>query len=358
MSNKKLVILANITACMIAWAIVQAHITNKPREEAEKSAYLIQGLDPTNIDSIILGTGKKETTLKRDGGRFAVVDKDNYPAESADINSLIASCLDIKVDELFTDNPSNHKDLGVTAEDARHVIKFLKQGSELMVGVIVGNSKDQGGGTFVRMIPGNKVYVTLKSPQIQDGALNYINMEIISVDRRNIESVTVSSSDEIYTLKANGDGEDIILKNHPSGKKLKAGDRESVFTALSFLRFEDVMRSPVTGKELNFNRQFVCRLKDSTVYTMEIAQKDDNTYIKCQAVFTDKTPVTKEEGIVESEEELKKKETKLLARDKAEEFSARHGNWVYKISESDAGNLVKNLSELLEGENKETTQGG
>ncbi len=350
MSNKKLIILGIITGCMIAWAIVQAYIANKPRAEAEKSAFLIQGLDPANIDSIVLGTGENEVTLKRNGGRFVVTNKDNYPAESTEINNLIASCLDIKVDELFTDNPSNHKDLGVTEEDARYVVKFLKSDSELLVGVIIGKDKEQGHGTFVRMIPGNKVYVTLERPWIKDEALNYIDRELVSVDRKNIESVTVSSSDEAYTLKANDDGENIILVNHPTGKKLKDGDCKAVFTALNNLRFEDVMKAPATDKELTFNKQFACRLKDSTVYTMKIAQKGDKTFITCQTEFTDKTPVTKEEGIVESEGELKKKETKLLARDKAEEFSSRHNNWVYEISESDAGNLLKKLSELFEEE--------
>ncbi|MGR3175333.1 MAG: DUF4340 domain-containing protein [Candidatus Scalindua sp.] len=357
MSNKKLIILGTITVCMVVWAIVQAYFSSRPGKALETPTYLIQGLEPSNIDSIILGTGDNEVVLKRNGRRFVVTNKDNYPAESRDINNLIASCLDIKIEELFTDNPSNHKELGVTEEDARYVVKFLKQGAELMVGVIIGKGKDQGHGTFVRLIPGNKVYVTLEHPWIKDQALNYIDRELVSVDRKNIESVTVSSTDEAYTLKTNNDGEGIILENHPSGKKLKDGDCEAVFTALNNLRFEDVMKVPVTGKELTFNRQFVCRLKDSTVYTMKIAQKDDKTFITCRAEFTDRTPVTKEEGIFESEEELKKKEAKLLARDKAEEFSSRHSNWVYEIPESDAGNLVKKLSELLENENKEESEG-
>jgi hypothetical protein len=342
---------------MVAWAIVQAHFSNRPGKALKTSTYLIQGLDPSNIDSIILGNGDNEVILKRNGRRFVVTNKDNYPAESRDINNLIASCLDIKIEELFTDNPSNHKELGVTEEDAEYVIKFLKQGSELMVGVIIGKGKDQGRGTFVRLIPGNKVYVTLERPWIKDQELNYVERELVSVDRKNIESVTVSSSEEAYTLKANDDGDGIILENHLSGKKLKDGDCESVFTALNNLRFEDVMKAPATGKELTFNRQFVCRLKDSTVYTMKIAQMGDKTFITCQAAFTDKTPVTKEKGIVESEEELKKKEAKLLARDKAEEFSSRHSEWIYEISRIDAGRLTKGLSELLEDENKEETEG-
>ncbi len=333
---------------MVTWATVQAHISNRTRNTLETSAYLLQGLDPSQIDTINLGTGDKEVALKRSGNRFVVVSKDNYPAESGEINSLIASCMDIKVEELFTDNPSNHKDLGVTGEEAGNVIKFLKPDSELLVGVIVGKSKDQGRSTFVRVIPGNKVYVTLKRPRIKDQVMNYVNRDIVTIDSKDIGSVTVSSSNETYKLKSGDDGEGVLLENLPSGKKLKANESKNVFTALKNLRCEDVMKNPAADSGLAFNRKYVCNLKDSTLYTIKIAQKDDKTYITCRTEFTDKTPVTKEQGVVESEDELKKKEAKLLAQEKAQKMSARHKNWIYEIAENDAKNLTKQLSELFE----------
>jgi hypothetical protein len=300
-----------------------------------------------------LGTGDKEVALKRSGNRFLVANKDNYPAESASINDLISSCMDIKVEEFFTDNPSNHKDLGVTEEDAGSVIKFFKPDSELLVGVIIGRSKDQGRGTFVRVIPGNKVYVTLDRPWIKDQAMNYVNRNIVTVDQKDIESVTVSSSTETYKFKSKDGGKGIIMENLPSGKKLKNSDSKNVFTALNNLKFEDVMKNHAANMELAFNKEYVCSLKNSTIYTLKIAQKDDKTYIKCHTEFTDKTPVTKEQGVVETGEELKKKEAKLLAHEKAEKMSARHKNWIYEIAEYDAKNLTKQLSELFEEEKKE-----
>lgn len=336
---------------MIAWAIVQSYISNRPNSAPEAFAYLIQGLDPTDIDSIILGTGEKEVTLKRNEGHFVVTNKHNYPAESSEINNLITSCLDIQTNEFFTDNPSNHKDLGVTEEDAKYLVKFLKADSDLLAGVIVGKGKEQERGTFVRMIPGDKVYVTLERPWIKDQAMDYINKVLVSVERKDIESVTVSSPDETYTLKVKDDGDDIILENLPPGKKFKDNEYENVFTALTYLSFDDVQDASVAGKELTFNRKFVCRLKDTTVYTINITQKDDKTFITSRAEFTDKTPVKKED-MVESEEELKKKESKLLARDNAKEFTARHSNWIYEIPEFKTNNLVKELSELLEDEQK------
>lgn len=350
MSNKKLIILGIIAACMVTWAIVQAHFSNRIRSVLETSANIIQGLDPSNIDAISLGTGDKEISLKRDGKSFVVTNKDNYPAVTGKINALISSCMDIKVEELYTDNPSNHKDLGVTEEEADRVIKFFKSDSELLVGIIVGKSKDQGRGTFVRVVPGNKVYVTRERPWIDDQVMNYVNKNIVTVDRQNIESVTVTSSGETYTLKSNDEGKGIILENLPSGKKLKTNDSENVFTVLKGLSFEDVMKSTTAEVGLEFNKKYVCSLKDSTVHTIMIAEKDDKAYITCHTDYTDKAPVTKEKGVIESEEELKKKEAKLFAQEKAQKMLARHKNWIYEIAEYDAKILTKQLSELFEEE--------
>ena len=86
----------------------------------------------------------------------------------------------------------------------------------------------------------------------------------------------------------------------PQGKDLKATDVKQVFEALTSLRFDDVMSA---GKNnMKFNNQFICRMKDSTVYTLKIAQKDNKTFIACSAEFTDTTPVTKEPGQVDSKE--------------------------------------------------------
>lgn len=351
MSDRKLTILAIVAAVMVVWAVVQSRVSNKPRTEPDTPVYLIQGLDPANIGGIVLGAGEEPVTLKRSRGRFVVVNKYSYPAVASEINNLITSCMDIRTAELYTDDPANHKDLGVTEEDARDVIKFLKPNSELLLGVVVGKTKERERGTYVRLVSSNKVYVALEAPRIKSGAMDYIDQELISLNRDDIEFVTVSGPNDGYTLKTEKDSQDIILANLPVGKKLKGNDYKDVFTALTNLRFDDVKKESTAKEALDFKRRFVCGLKDSTVYTIRIAQKDGKTYVSCQEEFTDKTPVTKEKK-VESEEQLKKKEAKLLARDKAKEFSAKHQGWVYEIADYKAENLVRQLSELIEDKEK------
>ena len=360
MSNKNLTILGVVAVVMVLWAMVQSRISNRPGAEPDRPVYLIQGLDPARVDSIVIGTGDAAFTLKRRNNDFVVVDKDNYPAKTGEINSLITKCLEIQASEFVTDNPSNHEDLEVTEEKARSVVKFMKAdpNSSLLTGVIIGKTKELGQGSYVRMLSSdsalsNKVYVTSNAPWFGGGAVDYINKELIAEKREDIESVTVSSLNGPYTLKTKEGSQDIILDNIPAGKKLKSSDAQSVFTALTSLRFEDVNK---ISSDMVFDKQYMCRLKDSTVYALRIAQKDDKTYVSCAAEFTDKTPVEKasinQGGQVESEEELKKKEAKLLARDKATKFMTEHQGWVYEIADWKAKNLTTELADLLEDEEK------
>jgi hypothetical protein len=348
MSDKKLTILGVVAVVMVLWAVVQSRVSNRPKAESDRLVYLIQGLDPAGIDSIVLGTGEEEVTLKRQGKEFVVVNKDNYPAKTSEINDLISKCLEIKTSGFITDNPANHEDLEVTEEKARSVVKFFKPDSSPLTGVVVGKSEELGQGTYVRLASNDKVYAAQSVPWFGGQATNYIEQELVSVKREDIESVTFSSPSGGYTLKPKEGSQDIVMENIPAGKKLKDSDSRSVFTALTSLRFDDVKKK---SSDLNFDKEYVCRLKDSTVYTLKIAQKDEKTYIVCEAVYTDTTPITKDSD-VESEEELKAKEAKLLARDNAPKFTAKHQAWVYEIPEWKANNLTKELSDLIEDEEK------
>lgn len=358
MSNKKLTVLGIVAVLMVLWAVIQSRVSNKIGGEPDKPTYLIQGLDPSVVNSIEVGTGEDAFTLKRQKSGFVVAEKDNYPAKTSEINSLITKCLEIQTSEFVTDNPANHEDLEVTEEKARSVIKFMKADPNLslLTGVVIGKTRELGQGSYVRMLSNdpavsNKVYVTSNAPWFGGGAMNYVDQELVSAKSEDVESVTISSEKGTYTLRKKQDSQDVILDNIPAGKKLKSSDARSVLTALTGLRFDDVKKLP---SDMTFDRQYMCRLKDSTVYALRIAKKDDKTYVSCVAEFTDKTPVEKasiqQGGEVESEEELKKKEAKLLARDNAAKFTTTHNGWIYEIPEWKAKNLTKELDDLLEDE--------
>jgi hypothetical protein len=341
---------------MVVWAVAMSKLSSVATAPPAGTGYLIQGLDPDQIASIIVGKDGEQVRLVRRRQNFVVTNLDNYPARSEEINKLITTCLDIKTSELFTNNPENHKDLGVAEKDASHLVKFFGADSNLITGVVIGKQKERSEGLgFVRRAEDNAVYVTAAQiPWIKRKPVDYVNQELISVKREDIESVTLSCPNETYVLRAD-DNDVIKLDNLPEGRTLNAGFARPVLVALANIRFEDV-NAESSRSDLTFDKRYICRLKDTTTYTFWLAKDGDKWFAKCDAQFADQTPVTMTQGQVESEEELKKKEAKLLAQAAAEEFSRKHKDWIYQIPDYVGGNMTRPLAEILEDPNKPPMQ--
>jgi hypothetical protein len=359
MNNRKLAILGIVAAFMLLWAILQGHFSNKPRVSSTIQSYLIQGIDlePADITSISLASKDSRVTLKKLDKGFGVVEKDNYPADMNNINDLLTKCLEIKTNAFVTDNPANLESLGVTESKATAVVKFFKEDSNMITGLIAGTQKELGKGTYVRLISNNKVYVANEIPFLSMyemnyfDALSYIDSQLFSVLRANIDSVTVvDPNGRRYTLTHGADdSKSAVLEPVPAGKQAIGSECDTVFTALTNLKFTDVAKNMAN---LKYDRQYICKLKDSTIYSLGIAQTSDSSYITCTAMFGDTTPV-KGGDPNESKEELKKKEAKLLAWDHANEFADKHKGWIYKIPENMAARLTKDIADLLEDIPKE-----
>jgi len=355
MSNQKLGILAVVAAVMVLWAAVQSRLSSRTGTRMSGPAYLIQGLDPADIGRIVVGHGDDAVRIEQRNGRFVVTNEANYPADPKQINDLITKSLDVKTTEAYTDDPKNHEELEVTEEKARHVVKFFKKDGSLLTGVVIGKSQEAGQSTFVRRASDDTVYLAESAPWFRSGALDYVNQEIVSVKRDDVNAVTVTTPDGAYALRPKQDGDGVIFEGLPAGKKLKDRDAKSVFGALTSLRFEDV-NQPADIEGVSFDHLYVCRLDDSTEYRLNVGKKDDKTYLMCEAKYTDTTPVTKKLNEVETEEQLKAKEAKLLADESAQKFTLRHKGWVYKVADYKAKYLTQKRSELLEDAEEEATE--
>jgi hypothetical protein len=349
MSNRNLSLLGLAAAAVVAIAVIVAGIADKPYAKKDHIAYLIQGLDPDTIAKITIGKAGQEVILNRRGAMFVIANLDNYPALTSEINKLITVCLDIQTSGLVTDNPENFKDLCVTEDKARLLVKFYKSDSSLLTGIILGKQKQEGQGLgYIRRVGDNNVYMTAEQiPAIKKQAIAYAEQVLINVSRDDINSITVNSPNDIYILRPGLDGKTVIFENLQEGKVLNSNVANKVFDALAGLSFEDV-NAESSKPGLQFERRFLCRLKDSTACTIWLAKDGDIWFVKCDAEFADKAPVTKTQGEVESEEQLKIKEAKLLARDAAEEFSEKHKGWVYQIPAYRAENLTRTSADLFQ----------
>ena len=345
MTDKKLTVLGAIAVLMVILAVITSSVPEKKGGDSEGPTYLVQGVNPDSIASLEVRSGDDTVTLKRKKNQFVVGQKDDYPALASKINSLINDVLDIRTIEMFTGNASNHPDLGVTEKSAAYVVKFFKPDGDEITGVVVGRNKEQGQGLFVRLAGEDKVYVTLNRLNLSTKPVGYVDQSLISVNRDDIEWVKSSGDGSKYGLKKDDEG-NLALNVMPETRELKTDEASSVFNALTSLQFDDVAKEG--AKKLTFDKKYICRLKDSTQYTLEIAKDEDKTFVKCTAEYTDESKITVTRGGGEPEEELKAKEAKLLARDAAENFTKKHAGWVYEISSQSADNLLKPATELYQ----------
>ncbi len=351
MSNKKLTILAVVAAVTVVLAAVTSQLSTRKPSASYKNVNLVQGFDTNKIATVILKSEDEETKITLSGGRFVVTNKDNYPALVNEINGLVAEILDIKTVDLVTDDPKNHTDLGVSEENARYIVKFLDNEAKPIVGfggIIISESDPEKQGVYVRLLGEDKVYLIDGSPWPRMSGLDYIDKRLTSPEEDQIKSVKVTYPDGGYTLTKEDDSEKILLEGGiPEGKKFKGSDYKQVFRALTSLQFTDVQKASKI-EDPNFDSTYTCTLADSTVYTLQIAARDDKTFIRVDAQFTgDKDVSVKRDGS-ESDEVLKEKEAKLLAIEAAQKFRNRHTGWVYEIDSWKAGNLKKKLDDLLE----------
>jgi hypothetical protein len=348
MSNKKLSQLAIIAAISIIAAAAVHYITNRPAQTPQSRAYLIQGLDPGKVAGIIISANDKSINLQRRGKTFVVSEKDNYPATTERINELFTEVLDIKTKELITDKPENHPDLEVTQDKAGSAVQFLDNDANVITGVVMGK-RTEGGDVYARLADSNMVYLCENVPWIRTSAMDYIDQKLISAERQDIISVTVTDANGItYTLESEPNSSEITLAGGlPSGKKLDSHSR-SVFDALASLRFDDVVREGAEPNKLTFNRTYIARLNDSTEYILKLTKTDRKTYATCSAIFTDKQAANLAISRKDSDEDLKKKEALLLAHDTVEKFNAKCKGWVYELPSWKANNLTKPLDDILE----------
>ncbi len=354
MSNQKLGILAAVAAVMVLLAVISSRAPVGGGAKRSGLAYLIQGLEPGNIDNVTVGQGKDLVKLARRSNQFVVTDI-NYPADAKQISDLITKTLDIKIGEIYTSDPKNHEELEVTEEKARGIVKFFKADGSLLAGVVVGKSRESGQGAYVRLASSDDVYVTDEAPWFRTKPLDYVNQEIASIERADVNMVTITTPQGSYTLRAEkGGGDDVLMDALPADKKLKDSDAKSVFTALQGLRFEDV-NAPARIEGLNFDHKYVVLMDNSTQYTLELAKKGAKTYLRGQAAYTSSAKVTINPQEKDSPEELQRKEAILLAQEGAQRFTLRHKDWVYVIPDWKAKYLMKAQAELLEDKEPKST---
>ena len=344
MTNRRLIVLVLTAAVMVLLTALLYFPKGVPRSEFKGGTYLIQGLDPAQIGSIVIKKGDETVKLVREADGFVLPEKNNYPVSVEKINDLIVRILEVRCTEKVTDDRENHSDLGVAEGDEAAIsLIFMGADDKRIVGLVKGKSPERGGGAYARLLGDDTVYRTEGYFYINTRPMDYVEKNLVSVSEEDIKRVVVKSGDETYTVERDDKG-DTILPGIPEGKRAKGTAYEDVFSALTNLDMRDV--DPAGKLTLDWEAAYSCKLKSGLTYRVRLAEKSGKHYAKLSA----QGPAVKSVEITktESEEDLEKKESVLLAVETARKFTPHHAPWVYEISDWAAGKMRKKLDELVE----------
>jgi parvulin-like peptidyl-prolyl isomerase len=346
MKDVHLAVVAGVAVLLLAVTVVLYSGSRAPESEFVSGTPLVQGLEPQSVHQITVKSKDHKVTLKRQADGFIIVEKDGYPASIEKINDLLIKCQEIRCAEKVTDNPDNHGELGVTEKSDDAVsVSFLDAEGKPIIGLIKGKSAEGSMGVYVRLAGQDAAYRSEEHLWLNDRPLDYIDKDLIDVEKKDITRCEIKVGDDSYTIARDDKDEDkIVLQNIPKGKKAKQTAVDDVFGALTNLDLSDV--TPADKIDLTSDATYTCHLKNGLSYTVRLAKKDDKHYVRVSAKgpTTERIEIRKDE----SDAELKKKEAILLAMETAEKFAPRHDPWVYEVYSYDAEKMRKPLGDLLE----------
>jgi len=314
----------------------------------QRGQLFLPNLNPDEVAGIVVGKGGDTVTLHRQGDRFLVVEKNDYPASNSAVNRLLRSLLEIGLERKVGSGEEIERELGIEPPtDETIEVTLAGDGGDEMVRFRVGKSSEDGPGNFVERLDDDSdtVYLTSAGVFPATGVDSYLDKQIIDHDRSEVTRVRGTD----FTLTRSAEGGDLVLDEMPAGKSLDPSAVSRLESILSGLRFDDVFVADapeVAG--LVFDNSLEVALEDGSGYVLESATRDGKHYLRIRG-RSDVQQVAI--SVDESEEDLKQKAEMLTRADEIDAFNSFHGSWIYQISDFTAEKLQLTRDDLFKVEN-------
>jgi hypothetical protein len=340
--NRTLAVIALVLLVLSIWAYRSS--INRG-ERFERGQTFLANLNPDEIAAIKVTSGDEAVALKRGEDQFTVTTIHGYPAKNESVNRLIKNLIEITLEKRVGSGEELNSDLAlVEGGDGTTEVMLENEAGKPMVHFLVGRTSEGTTGSYVRRVvaEGEESIIFLSSRQLylNSDPASYLDKELLDVKDSEIATITgpdfkVSEQDGALELEEVGSGWE---ENTSNMSKIKG--------VLSFLSFDEVFLGDdeqVAG--LSFSPRLRIDLKDTSGYTLALAERGEDTYLKISGFHpVDRVMVERDE----TDEELQEKRDLLARANEINGFNNFHGSWVYKLNTSTADKIKLTRSDLIE----------
>lgn len=375
MNSRRLLALVVLVVLIGAAALWLSH-ERQPQRDAQAAEKLFRnlGAELGKLEEVRIVTAGdvSAVTLKRESGRWRVMERDRYPADVAKLSRLLFALSDLRVIEEKTANPQNYAVLGVEdvkdekATGVRVDLPRLEQPVSLIVGKVAG-----GESSFVRIAGDARSLLVEPQLPVEREARNWLDRKLLDIPVERVQQVRVSiPKSRAYTAhRERRDQTDFAVADLPRGRALSSSSAANpVGGALLGLNFDDVRpASPASGATESIapaaragdQSRAEYRLFDGTRITVTGHQDDEDHWIAVAVAFDAgqyrrfaQDPAAKDaaKGDARADKSGSAPESppsEEQVRKEAEALASRLEGWVYQVPGYKFESIFQPLDDLL-----------
>lgn len=289
MQNRKLLILGGVAVLMLGGGLMltrqQAPLSDVRAADQPLLPALSTQLAKLDAVSITEGGGKLAVELKREGERWVVANKDNYPADVGALRTYLGKLGEAKLREQKTANPERHAALGVQDVDQTDAsgLQVTLGGIDPPVKLITGTLSTAGAaGTFVRFAGDNQSWLASGTLRPETALTNWIAAEVVNLPANRLKSATITAPDGAVLTVAKNDPADAnwAIQDLPKGKEPSSEFAGNALTSTpDNLRLDDVLKAEGVTPEGEVWRARYATF-DGVVVDLELWQREGRDHLR------------------------------------------------------------------------------
>ncbi|HEX4191859.1 MAG TPA: DUF4340 domain-containing protein, partial [Stellaceae bacterium] len=295
---KGLIALVAVTVLAVAGAAVVARTTGpQPDPLAGKPVLSEVASRPGDIGRMALVHADQKTTLVRDGDKWSVEERGNYPANATKVNQALLGLADLTYVEPKTAKPASYPRLEVEdagGKDSKSTMVTLADTKGALMGdVITGKHRDDQlgggeGGVYVRKPGSAQSWLARGKLDLAGNTADWLDKTLMDLPGAQVQKVVLTQADgSSVTISRDKAGDKLALANMPKDKKLKYDSiLDDAADTLGKLQLDDVAPAkdfafPTAGVS---HAQFVAF--NGEMVAIDLADKDGKSWAKIIATGT------------------------------------------------------------------------
>lgn len=336
MRNKGLVALVSVTVAAVALAVVVSRTTG-PQPDPLAGKLVLPALVSRlgDVGSMSLVHSDQKTTLLRDGKKWVVEERADYPANVTKVRSALLGLADLVYVEPKTAKPALYSRLDVEdagAKNSKSTLVTVADAKGALIGeVIIGKRRDNWlgtgvGGIYVRKPGTARSWLARGNLDVTGDTPAWLDKKVLDLPAAQVKQVVLTQpGGASVVISRDKPGGKLRLVDMPRGKKLKYDSvLDDEAGTLANLQCKDV----ASAKSFVFPTNSVTYARfvafNGLTIAVALADKDGKSWAKFTASGTGESAKA------------------------AAALEARLAPWVYALSSDTAGNLRDKLDDLVE----------